>query len=406
MAPRQPLARRIQQKQRNRIMNYNVTIVNKPGTCRLYTSYQFRGKPVVRSTGLPDTPANRTHINKFIIPKYIAALVEGRDPTAVARKLSYYLDKVLENAKNRGKSLSTQTTYTSGANKAIELLGDSPINLYTTSDIETMIDTMAGKIKSSKTTTNKINSQKTITTYLAPLSLAFDEAIKTKEVGVDRNPVKLATRPQREKEEKKKPFSLSEVVQIIQASSGEFRKFLILAFFTGSRHGEVLGIQRGDLDIENNIININKQYNITYNQENAKLKTYKTKDQHDSKVPSIIWNLLGELPTDANAQIIDRTKVKQKAKRDWIREEWEKALAKAGIKADGRTPYVTRHTFSSIALSTKVNPLLVSNNTGHANFKMIEDAYGTVDLQKENFEDLSDMIQEQISAQDESKLVS
>lgn len=406
MAPRQPLARRIRQKKRNRIMNYNVTIVRKPGSSRLYTSYQFNGQSVVRTTGLPDTPVNRTHINRFIIPKYIAALVEGRNPTAVARKLSYYLDKVLENAKNREKSYSTQATYASGAKKAIMLLGDRPINSYTTGEIETMIDIMAGKIKSSKTTTNKTNSQKTISTYLAPLSLAFDEALKNKEPGLDRNPVTLATRPKREKEEKKKPFTLSEVVKMIQASSGEFRKFLILAFFTGCRHGEVLGIQRGDLDIENNIININKQYNITYNQENAKLKTHETKDQHDSKVPSIIWNLLGELPTDANAHIIDRTDVKQKAKRDWIREEWEKALLKAGIKADGRTPYVTRHTFSSIALSTKVNPLLVTNNTGHADLKMIEEAYGTLDLQKENFEDLSAMIQEQISSQKIAKLAS
>lgn len=377
-------------------MNYNVTIVKKPGSNRLYTSYQFNGQAVVRSTGLPDTPSNRTHINKFIIPKYIAALVEGRNPTAIARRLSYYLDKILENAKNRGKSPSTQATYASGAKKALEMLGDRPINTYNTGEIEKMIDTMVCKDK---------NSQKTISTYLAPLSLAFDEALKNKEPGLDRNPVTLATRPKREKEEKKKPFSLSEVVKIIQASSGEFRKFLIIAFFTGSRHGEVLGIQRKDLDIENNIININKQYNITYDEENAKLKTHKTKDQYDSKVPSIIWNLLGELPSEPNAQIIDRTNVK-KAKRDWIREEWEKVLSTAGIKADGRTPYVTRHTFTSIALSTKVNPLLVTNNTGHADLKMIEEAYGTLDLQKENFEDLSVMIQEQISSQKIAKLAS
>jgi integrase len=377
-------------------MNYNVTIVRKPGSKRLYTSYQFNGQAVVRSTGLPDTSANRVHINKYIIPKYIAALVEGRDPTAKALKLSFYLDKVLENAKNRGKSYSTQATYASGAKKALEMLGDRYINTYKTSEIEKMIDSMVNKSK---------NSQKTISTYLAPLSLAFDEAIKNEEVGVDRNPVTLATRPKREKEEKMKPFTLDEVMSMIHVTSGEFRKFLILAFFTGIRHGEVLGIQRGDLDIENNIISINKQYNITYNQENAKLKTHKNKSQYDSKVPSIIWGLLGELPTDSNANIVDRTNVK-KATRDWIREEWEKALSKATIKADGRTPYVTRHTFVSIALSTKVNPLLVTNNTGHTDLKMIEKAYGTLDLQKENFEDLSVMIQEQISAQNIGKLAS
>ncbi|MDD2949430.1 MAG: tyrosine-type recombinase/integrase [Sulfuricurvum sp.] len=377
-------------------MNYNVTIVRKPGSSRLYTSYQFNGQPVVRSTGLPDTPGNRTHINKFIIPKYIAALVEGRDPTAVARKLSYYLNKVLENAKNRAKSDSTQATYASGTKKALEMLGDRPIAEYNTSQIETMIDDLAIKHK---------KSQKTISTYLAPLSLAFDEAIKNKEVGVDRNPVTLATRPKREKEAKMKPFSLDEVMSMIHVTSGEFRKFLILAFFTGIRHGEVLGLQRGDLDIENNIINVNKQYNITFDQEGAQLKTHKHKPAYSSKVPSIIWSLLGELPMDLNDHIVDRSNVK-KSKRDWIREEWEKALLEAEIKVEGRTPYATRHTFVSIALSTKVNPLLVTNNTGHTDMKMIEKAYGTLDLQKENFEDLSVMIQEQISASKTGKLAS
>lgn len=377
-------------------MNYNVTIVRKHGSTRLYTSYQFNGQPVVRSTGLSDTPANRVHIKKLIIPKYIAALVEGRDPTAVARNLSYYLDKVLKNAKNRGKSYSTQATYASGAKKALEMLGDRPINSYKTSEIEKMIDAMVTKSK---------NSQKTISTYLAPLSLAFDEAIKNEEVGVERNPVTLSTRPKREKEAKMKPFTLDEVMSLIHVSSGEFRKFLILAFFTGIRHGEVLGIQRGDLDIEANTIRINKQYNITFGQENANLKTYKHKPQYHCKVPSAVWNLLGEFPADPNANIIDRINV-QKAKRDWIREEWEKVLFKAGIKAEGRTPYATRHTFVSIALSTKVNPLLVTNNTGHADLKMIEKAYGTLDLQKENFEDLSVMIQEQISVQNIDELAS
>lgn len=377
-------------------MNYNVTIVKKPGSNRLYTSYQFNGKPVVRSTGLPDTSANRAHINKFIIPKYIAALVEGRDPTAVARKLSYYLEKVLENAKNRGKSPSTQATYASGAKKALEMLGDRPINTYNTGEIEKMIDTMVSKDK---------NSQKTISTYLAPLSLAFDEAIKNEEVGVDKNPVTLATRPKRGKEEKKKPFSLSEVIKMIQASSGEFRKFLVLAFFTGSRHGEVMGLRRGDLDPQNNIVQINKQYNITYAQEDAKVKPHESKPEHECKVPSVVWDLLGELPHEQNEYVIDHTNLK-KSKRDWIREEWESVLIKVGIKSEGRTPYSTRHTFVSIALSTKVNPLLVTNNTGHIDFKMIEEAYGTLDLQKENFEDLSVMIQEQMIAQNKDDLAS
>jgi hypothetical protein len=122
-------------------MNGNVTIVRKSGSSRLYISYQFNGKAVVKSTGLLDTKANRKNLQTKIL-EYSLALLARRDPLATAQKLSYYLDKVLENAKNRGKSSSTQATYTSGAKKALKILGDYPIADYTTSQIESMIDEM------------------------------------------------------------------------------------------------------------------------------------------------------------------------------------------------------------------------------------------------------------------------
>lgn len=361
-------------------MNYNVKIVNKTGTTRLYTSYVFNGDRRVVTTGLPDTKGNRARIEKEIIPKYISALVNGQDPTAVARKLSYYLDAVIEKAKE--KSLSTHTTYASAAKKWVELLRNKPISTYTTSNIEDAIKEM-GK------------SSSTINTYLAPLKLAFDEAIKNNEVGVIKNPVDLADRPNERNREKTKPFSLPEVVKIIDTASGEFQRFLLLAFFTGIRHGEILGLRCGDLDPKNNLITIDKQYNINFKKADANLKNHKSKSSREIKVPKIIWEKFGAISKNPDDFVINQS-LMGNSKREWIYNNWKKVLDLTKIKIDGRTPYTTRHTFISLASSSKVNPLLLSDNAGHANLEMITKIYGSMNRDNESYDDFSKMIKDEM----------
>lgn len=358
-------------------MNYNVTIVRKTGSNRLYTSYVFNGDRRVKSTGFPDTKSNRARIEREVIPKYISALVNGQDPTAVARKLSFYLDIVVKKAKD--KSLSTHTTYQSAAKKWIKLLRDKPISTFKTSDIENAIKSM-GK------------SSSTINTYLAPLSLAFDEAIKNDEVGVTKNPVTLADRPDERNREKTKPFSLPEVIKIIDAASSEFKKFLLFAFFTGIRHGEILGLRCGDLDSVNDLIIINKQFNINFKKADANLKNHKSKPTREIKVPKIIWEKIGVISEKLDDFVIIQLEMGN-SKREWIRSNWKKVLDLAKIKADGRTPYSSRHTFISLASSSKVNPLLLSDNAGHANLEMISKVYGSMDRNNESYDDFSKMIE-------------
>lgn len=361
-------------------MNYNVTIVKKTGSTRLYTSYVFNGDRRVVSTGFPDTKGNRARVEREIIPKYISALVNGQDPTAVALKLSHYLDIVVEKAK--GKSSSTHTTYASAAKKWIKLLSDKPISTYTTSSIEKAIKEMA-------------KSASTVNTYLAPLKLAFDEAIKNDEIGVMKNPVTLTDRPDERNREKTKPFSLQEVVKIIDSASGEFKKFLLLAFFTGIRHGEILGLRCGDLDPKNDLITINKQFNINFKKADENLKNHKSKPTRDIKVPKIIWEKFGVISKDLNDFVIDQSEMGN-SKRAWIHNNWKKVLDLTKIKADGRTPYTTRHTFISLASSSKVNPLLLSDNAGHANLEMITTIYGSMDRDNESYDDFSKMIEDQM----------
>jgi integrase len=361
-------------------MNYNVTIVRKPGSTRLYTSYIFNGDRKVKTTGFPDTKGNRARIEREIIPKYISALVNGQDPTAVALKLSHYLNIVVEKAKD--KSLSTHTTYASAAKKWVELLHDKPISTYTTSNIENAIKKME-------------KSASTINTYLAPLKLAFDEAIKNNEVGVTKNPVTLADRPDERNREKTKPFSLSEVIKMIYVASVEFRKFLLIAFFTGLRHGEILGLRCGDLDPQYNMIIINKQFNIKFNQPDQDLKNHKSKPTREIKVPKIIWEKIGGVSENLNDFVIDQSEMGN-SKRAWIHTNWKNVLDLTKIKADGRTPYTTRHTFISLASSSKVNPLLLSDNAGHANLEMITTIYGSIDRNNESYDDFSKMIEEEM----------
>jgi integrase len=141
---------------------------------------------------------------------------------------------------------------------------------------------------------------------------------------------------------------------------------------------------------------INKQYNISFKIAGAKLKTHKHKPKNEIKVPSIIWQLLGKLSSNPDDFIFDHSKL-GKSPRDWLKKNWHETLKAAKIEENGRTPYTTRHTFVSLASSSKVNPLLISDTLGHSGLKMIEDAYGSVDRSNEDFEDFSSMIAKLIS---------
>ena len=58
------------------------------------------------------------------------------------------------------------------------------------------------------------------------------------------------------------PFTLDEVKLILKNATGNLKIYLYIAFFTGMRSGEIMGLTWGDIDFVKKEISVNKTLNI------------------------------------------------------------------------------------------------------------------------------------------------
>ncbi|MCZ4238558.1 tyrosine recombinase XerC [Alteromonas macleodii] len=86
---------------------------------------------------------------------------------------------------------------------------------------------------------------------------------------IESNPIERIER-YKQKPNEPKPFSKSEIQKILKALSSPFKEYFQLAFYTGLRTGELLGLRWEDIDLEKRLAHI--RVNITSGKE----KTPKT----------------------------------------------------------------------------------------------------------------------------------
>lgn len=161
------------------------------------------------------------------------------------------------------------------------------------------------------------------------------------------------------------PFSLEEVETLIKNASGELKSYLITAFFTGARTGELLGLKFGDIDFEANEIHIERTKH-----NDGTLGTPKT--PNSKRVIDMLAPVKDELARLKNGREADEFVFKKS--RTKITSEFL-ALCKA-LRLEKRRLYDTRHTFASIMLSRGEEPAWVGMKMlGHNNLTMTFKVY-------------------------------
>lgn len=150
------------------------------------------------------------------------------------------------------------------------------------------------------------------------------------------------------KKESFEVFNLEEAINLIKNAQGDLRTFLILAFFTGARTGELFALKWEDLDFEKNEIHIYKTLS-RYN----KIDSPKTKNSN--RVIDMLPLLKSELEAlkenrELGGFVIEKT-------RNHINKAYHQLLKELGYKK--RRLYDTRHSFASIMLSKGEEPLWV-----------------------------------------------
>lgn len=160
-----------------------------------------------------------------------------------------------------------------------------------------------------------------------------------------------------------KPFSLDEMKILINNSSDELKRFLILAFFTGMRTGELLGLKMSDIDFKKDEIHIQRTKHPS-----GSIGTPKTKNSRRTiDMLPLVRKELESLNVGENDFIF-------KLSRAGLKQRFDELLNR--LKITKRRLYDTRHSFASVMLSQGEEAMWVGvRMLGHKNLTMTFKAY-------------------------------
>ena len=206
----------------------------------LYIRYFKDGKEVTKSTGLEDTPKNRKYVKLTVIPALKVKLKVKEAKERIERESFGYFAKEYLREKD---SLKTFWEINSRVNRLIDFFGEkTPIIAITATEIR-------GFISSFK------SSPKTLKHYISDLRQILQLAIYDEIIDV--NPVSRVKLPKHTKREIS-PFSDEDIERLMSEARGDVLAYLGIAFNTGMRSGEIIGLQIGDIDLESGYIRVTR----------------------------------------------------------------------------------------------------------------------------------------------------
>ncbi|MFA5461867.1 MAG: tyrosine-type recombinase/integrase [Sulfurimonas sp.] len=186
------------------------------------------------------------------------------------------------------------------------------------------------------------------------------------------NPIKMVDMPKLNIVKKKtKPFTLDEIDLILKNTKGVLKNFLGISFFTGMRSGEVLALKWEDIDFVTDTISINKT--IAEGHINSP-KTKSSMRDIEMLTKAKEFFKAQQLETGIQNSYMFLTKYNNYySNNSYFYQNYQKVLKKLGL--DARSLHHTRHTFASIMLNNRIEPLWVSNILGHENLDMTLKVY-------------------------------
>lgn len=323
----------------------------------LYLRFKVNGKEVKRSTSLQDTKENRAYLRREIIPEVARGIIEGRFGKAerAERTLGYYINEYLREMEDTRSYYHLQRIVA----KRIEPWSQTPISQITPAFIRSWIEGLGAEVCS--TSVRNYSSA-----FRGILRLAvLDEVI-------ERNPFEVVKLPKKRKVEVT-PFSKEEVATILAHATGKARLYLAVAFYTGMRTGEILGLKWSDIDLEREAIHIRraiKQGVVTTTKTSSGLRVIplfgalKPYLEEATKENEWLFPYQGGVPNRVTYLF-----TKQKGA------TWVDLLEQCGIKY--RRLYETRHTFASHMLLSGALPVMaIARILGHSTPAMIFHIYG------------------------------
>lgn len=208
---------------------------------------------------------------------------------------------------------------------------------------------------------------RTIITCEAILKPAFEKAILREYI--ETSPF-IIKRPKTFSEYKIMPFTISEIKSILDNAPKRIKNLIGVAFYTGMRTGEVIGLKWKDIDFRQGTISVNRTITAGYEQTPKTASSLRVID-----LISQCETYLKEQRkiTGLNEYVFLNSNFMPYASSSSLNYTWKKLLEKC--KLEYRSIYQLRHSFASNMLSNGENELWVSNMMGHKSSETTRSKY-------------------------------
>ena len=314
---------------------------------KLYINYSINGKRIRRSTGLDDTPHNREKLEKEIIPALMEKIRLGEIRSKSSNTFHYYFEKFLA-MHSDDKSYHNQIYV---YKKVDAHFGKMQVGRITRLTVKEYLNSLPVKNKTKRD-------------YLLCIRGVLDIAID--DAAIETN-VALGIKFKREEKQKVEVFSNDEVAALLEKAEPMLRNYLAIAFYTGMRTGEILGIMRQD--IHENYIEVKRSIS------KGRITTPKTIGSvRDVPIFKELKPYIeDQLKRSTSLYLFDKDGHYIKDG-DFFRKRWRKALRDTGIPY--RKIYATRHTFITNMLNSgKFKIMEIAAIVGHSSPQMIMQNY-------------------------------
>lgn len=232
-----------------------------------------------------------------------------------------------------------------------------PITEIKTSDIKLWllnIDDVGGKSKR---------------TYMGVIKGIFDEALYDELI--EKNPVSRIRLPKVTKSIIH-PFTPEEVKNILQtAQMVNYKNYLHIAFFTGMRSGEIIGLKKEDIDLKNKMLKI-RRTRSRFGETTPKTRG----SSRDIPILDSLFPLVESLYNLHDHDYLFKTQYNEPYRDTnvFVDRYWKPSLE--SLKIPYRRPYNTRHTYATNMLYRNlVTPVELAQLLGHSSTEMVFNVY-------------------------------
>lgn len=284
----------------------------------IWADFYVDGKRYRRSTRLENTPQNRKYAERELLPRLQDAIRTGDIFKGKAKDFNHYYGIFLK-SKESLRSFSQKKTY---FNRVLEHFDGRDVRHITRLDVKQYLASLNMKPASKMVFKSALKEI---------LDLALDNDVITTNPAAD-----IKNEP---RETDVDFFSEDEVALIMSKSTGWMKAYLSIAFYTGLRPSEILGLQLGDIsDTHISMRRTRSRYGIGH----GKSKNARRSVPYPSFIKDEIMSLKSK-SIFMFGDIDDPYKV---------RKVWDATLKELGLRH--RKLYCTRHTYATTMLRRNV----------------------------------------------------